>query len=57
VRSHDLNRLLDEPGAGRHGINSLKISFPVVLAARGIGVTNPDGADDSRHHCNGAPPK
>ena len=57
MRSHDLNRLLDESGSGRNGIKSLKISFSVVPAARGIGVTKPDGANDSRHHCNGAQPR
>jgi hypothetical protein len=56
VRSHDLNRLLDDPGSSRNGINPLKISFPVAPAARGLGVTKPDDADDSRHHCNGTLP-
>ena len=57
MRSHDLNRLLDESDSGRHRINSLKISFAIVPAARGIGESKPDGGADSRHHCNGALPK
>jgi hypothetical protein len=57
VRSHDLNRVLDEPDSGRHRINSLKISFAIVPAARGISERKPDGGADSRHHYNGALPK
>jgi hypothetical protein len=48
---------LDEPGSDHMRLSLLKISFLVAPAAMGLGVTKPDDADDSSHHCNGALPK
>ena len=56
MRSHDLNRLLDESGPGQNRLSLLKISFPAAPPAKGLGVTKADGGDDSRHHCNDALP-
>lgn len=56
VRSHDLNRWLDEPGSDHFCLLLLEIFLLVAPAARGLGVSKPDDADDARHHCNGALP-
>jgi len=50
VRSHDLNRLLDEPGL-MHGATMLfllEIYFPATPSAKGIGGFQSDGGDDLR---------
>jgi hypothetical protein len=50
VRSHDLNRLLDEPGLVRGGtmLFLLEISFPPHRPPRALVGSKPDGGDDLR---------
>ena len=54
MRSHDLNRLLDEPGPYRP---LLKLSFAPHRPQRTLEQTEPNSDDDSSHHCNGALPR